>query len=207
MGGGKAARNEARRARQEEEARQKRVSEGTSLIRAQFAKNFDDPYYAKMLQQGKDYYGQNLEHDYKNSLKQLEAALWRSGLQSSGAGDVKRGEASKQLADAKLNIASMAQNQVNQRKQDVANAEGQTISQLQASADPASAAAQTSEMIRLNNTDPSWGAIPQFFTDLTANMATMADRDRYGGGVNRPSWFPSLGGGGGSRYTRNVGTG
>jgi hypothetical protein len=203
MGGGGASRAEARRAREAEEAREGRIKSGTANIRSMFAQQFGDKYYADMEKTANERYQPQLEDQFQTARKQLMAALARSGNLNSTVRLGREADLGERHKLGLTSIADMIRGAQTQRKQDVANAENIAVGQLQASADPAAAAAQASNLIGANSAMPAFQPLGQVFTDVTAGLATQADlerqgRNRYDVGVS--SWF-----GGPRRYTQTVG--
>lgn len=204
-GGSGEANRAARTARAEERARNEQIAFGTQQIRNLFAKQFDDSYFDKLRDVGTERYTPEVNDQYEMSLRDLRAALLRSGISNSTAAvDMQRGldeQRGKALQDIKSNVQGV----VNQRRQQIANAELQTIGQLQASGDASAAAEQARSMINLNTKPEAWSPLGQVFTDVTAGLATQAEleragRNRYNVGVS--NWFGSKPSG---RYTTNVG--
>lgn len=209
------ASKEARRAREAEDARERRIKMGTSDIRTRFGGAFDDKYYAGLEKDVKDFYTPQLQSQYEKGRMQLKYALARSGML--GASDVlgdspvrassiqtrREAEMAKQMALAGQTIEQRAIGMSNQRRQDVANAEQVALQQLHASADPAAAAAQAQNLIEINSKNPEFSPLGQVFTDFTAGLATQGDleregRNRYDFGVS--NWFPGT-----RRGYKNVG--
>jgi len=198
-----AASDAARDAKREEEARQERIKTGTSVIRHNFANSFNDDYYKKLEGLGYAAVQPEVNNQYNDSLRQLQAALTRNGLLGSSARDDMETRLEKQRVIANQKVTDSVRGQINSRKQDVANAEMAAIGQLQASADPMSAAAQAATLTAANTAAPRWSPLGQVFTDATAGLATQADLERAG--TNRYNLGVSNWGNNIRRYTSNVG--
>jgi hypothetical protein len=202
MGGG-AADKQAKFARQEELQRDARIGQGTVDIRSKFAKAFNDDYYKRFETAGTDYYKPQIDVQYQDSLRNLQAALARNGLLDSSARVQQEKRLSDQQETATKQVGQNIQNQINTRKADVANQESVAVGQLQASADPASAAAQASSLIKSQTALPGWSPLGQVFTDATAGLATQGDLERAN--QNRYNMGVSQWGNNARRYLQNVG--
>ena len=172
-----------------EQERQARIKKGTQTIRALFASQFHPAYYDKLNKAVLDSGNSQLDTQYADSLAKLKFALARTGNLRSSTRSTQEAKFGGRYDLARQQIAENARQLVQQRKQDVANAENVTVSQLQASADPAYAAAQSANLINANSSIPAYQPLGQIFTDLTATLATQADlertnRNRYG--ANNP---------------------
>ena len=205
MGGDKGARREARLAREAEEKREKRIKMGTADIRSRFGQAFGEDYYTGpegLETKAKAYYKPQLEDQYAEALKQLQFAMARTGLLNSGSRSMKEAKALKTFNEGEISIAERARGLSNQRRQDVASAEQGAVSQLQASADPAAAAAQASNLIAANSAMPEFQPLGQVFTDFTAGLATQGNLERQG--RNRYNVGISNVGNNLRRYTQNI---
>jgi hypothetical protein len=189
----------------EEERREERIKTGTQVIRHNFANSFNDDYYKKIEALGYKAVQPDVDRQYNDSMRQLQAALARNGLLGSTArGSLEaRLEGERKAAYGKVDDS--VRGSLNARRADVANAEMAAIGQLQASADPSSAAAQAATLTAANSAAPRWSPLGQVFTDVTAGLATQADLERnamnrYNLGIS--NWNPNV-----RRYASNIGGG
>lgn len=202
-GGAKAAKRQADEAAGEEKRRQNRVATGTSVIRHNFKQAFDGDYYKNLEKAGYDAVKPDVQSQYDGAMRQLQAALSRNGLMTSTARGEAEAKLDKQNVTANRMVDDSVRGSLNARKQDVANSEMAAIGQLQASADPMSAAAQAATLTEANYAAPRWSPLGQVFTDATAGLATQADLERQG--TNRYNFGVSNWGNNVRRYTQNVG--
>jgi hypothetical protein len=206
MFGDGGAKKEAKRARQEEEARQFRVKVGTNRTREDFAKAFDDKYYEDLMTKTKEAYLPGVERQFAEASKQLRASLLRAGLGNSQVAINKKEDADTAHADAINEVTQRGVGFQNERKKDVAYAENTVLNQLNQTADMGAAFANASAQIANNTKPPAMPMLGQVFTDLGAGLATQADLERYN--QNRYTVFGRIPGWNErNRYTRNVGGG
>ena len=193
----------AQQARDEELARQERIKTGTAVIQHNFANTFNDAYYKHLNALVYQAIQPDVDTQYNDSVRQLQAALTRNGLLGSTARGEMEARLDKQKTGAYMKVDDAVRGQLNQRKVDVANAQMSTIGQLQASGDPMSAAAQGAMLAAANTAAPRWSPLGQVFTDATAGLATQADLERqgtnyYNAGIT--NWGNNI-----RRYTQNIG--
>jgi DNA-binding protein Fis len=172
--------SDASRAKYEEQLRQQRIDLGTREIRELFADKFNSDYYQGIEKTARDLYEPQINDQYKLALNSLEAALSRSGLSSSTAGNQKRAEALEQKESATTKKRAMIQSILNQRKQGVMDAENSALAQLQDSANPFAAAQSASQLIKQQSQPEVYQPLGQIFTDFTAGLATQAELEREG---------------------------
>jgi hypothetical protein len=202
MGGGSAGR-EARRAREEEEARERRVQEGTQQVRQLFAENFNGDYYGGIRKAYEDYGRKEVQTQFDEARKQLEYALRRSGMYDSSFGFNKLAKADAELEKRKADITETAMGIEQQRRNEVLDSESAVLGQLASTANLGQANAQASQRIANLNQRPSFSPLGSVFQDFTAGLATQADLERQG--TNRYNLGVSNWGNNLTRYMRNVG--
>lgn len=192
----------AKSAQQIEEERQQRVQTGTRKVDEMFGDAFNDDYYAKLNQATLDFYRPQLADQYNSALKQLQFALARTGNLNSTARAIKESDLNKANLLNDQQIQEMARGTVNQRRQDVAGAQNTALAQLQSSADPAAAAAQSANLIKTNTAMPAYQPLGQVFQDATAGLATQAQLERQGNArynLGVSNWGNNL-----KRYVQNI---
>jgi hypothetical protein len=193
----------ASQARQQEMEREIRIAQGTKDIRKQFGDAFGDSYYKKFEDTAKAFYKPQLDQQYTDSLRNLQAALARNGLTDSSVRVDQEARLNRERATGDSQVGENIRNQMNERKSDVANQETIATGQLQTSADTGAAAAQASNLIRANSEFPGWSPLGQVFTDTSAFLANQGEAERSGNprynmGVSR--WGDNA-----RRYISNIG--
>jgi hypothetical protein len=206
MFGDGGAGREASRARNEELARQGRISRASDETRKKFQDVFSDDYYAQELEKFKGAYTPDITRQHAKAVQSMEAALRRAGLFNSSMAAQARGDSDEALANANNEVTQRGLAAQASRKQDVAGAENTVIGQLINTADMNAAMENAANAIRTNTSPTPTPMLGQIFTDLSAGIATQGDlernqQNRYNVFGRIPGWST----GGGSRYTRNVG--
>jgi hypothetical protein len=204
MFGDGGAGREARRARNEELARQGRIARASDTTRQKFRDVFSDDYYAQELAKFQAAYQPDITRQHAKAVQQMQAALMRAGLFDSSVAAQKSGESAEALANANYEVKQRGLAAQANRKQDVAAAENTVIGQLINTADQQAAFENAANAIRTNTSPTPTPMLGQIFTDLSAGLATQADlernnQNRYTVMGRIPGWGNS------SRYTRNVG--
>ena len=188
-GGAKEAKRAAEAAALAERQREERVRLGTLGIRSMFANQFTPAYYKGLETASLNSGNRQLDSQYADSLAKLKFSLARTGNLRASTRSTQEAQFGGRYDLARQQIAENARQLSNQRRGDVANAQNVAVTQLQASADPAAAAATASNLIQANSYVPQYQPLGQIFTDLTGTLATQADlertnRNRYG--ANNP---------------------
>ncbi len=205
MFGDGGAGREAQRARNEELARQGRITRASGETRQKFQDVFSDDYYAQELQKFQNAYTPEVNRQYKVATQNLQAALMRAGLFDSSVAAVKAGDAERAKLSADNEVTQRGLQAQANKKLDVAQAENTVIGQLVNTADQQAAFENAANAIRTQSSPQATPMLGQVFTDLSAGLATQADLERQGNARYNvfgriPGWST-----GGARYTRNVG--
>lgn len=141
MCGGKAPPkdNSGEIARQQEAARQERITQGRGAIDKAFA-GFDEPYYAKVSSDYNAYYRPQLASKYQRAMQDLTTQLAGQGNLSSSAGAQRFGELRQAFGENEASIANAATDAANNLRSQV-NAQKSNLYQTNNSAaDPSQAA-------------------------------------------------------------------
>lgn len=160
----------AKKARQEEEARQARIRAGMASIDDTFSA-FGPEYYDQRSDAYMTFALPQLDDQYAEARKQLTYALSRGGLLSSSAGAGKTADLQKQYDQQRLALASRAADLANQARRDVEDSRSTLISQLNATgnADAASQAAASRAMML--NQMPAFEPLGPIFQNVAAGIA------------------------------------
>lgn len=125
---------EAEAARLEEEARQKRIKEGTTKLDSMFSQ-FNDDFYGDRKSAYLDYYTPQLEDAYKQGQDELTYAYARNGTLNSTAAADKFAKLLKDYEANKGALASQADADVSNFRTRVANEKSSLAAQLNATGD------------------------------------------------------------------------
>ena len=148
MGGG--SDGGAQQAREDEQARQGRITQGRQKIEDTFS-SFNDDFYKRRQGEYEAFAKPQLETQFKDAQKELMYSLARSGNMASSEMGNQLGVLGreKNLAQAKVADAGLAY--ANQARQQVEQSRGDVLNQLMATSDPAVAASQANARAALAN--------------------------------------------------------
>lgn len=178
--GNKAAKQsqaQAAQARADEEARQARIREGTASIDQTFTQ-FDDDYFGGLRDSFVGYARPQLDEQMGDARKQLTFSLARSGNLDSST----RGEQSADLQktyDLNLqDITDQGREFETTARNNVEQARGDLVSQLQLTGDNTGAANAALSRAKALSTPPPFSPIGQLFQDSTAMLSQQAAFER-----------------------------
>ena len=194
-GGGKnAASKEATLARQEEEARQARIREGTTSINDTFSQ-FGDPFFDGISQSYVDFARPQVDKDYNAAKEKLTYALARNGTLDSSMRSKQFGDLQGQYDENIQDITDQGRGYATEARNNVENARADLISMLQATGDAQGAASAATSRAATLATPPSYSPLGQLFTDFTAGLSQQAALERaeaYTNGAVRPRYNTGL---------------
>lgn len=166
-------------ARQDEQARQGRISSGMDSIDQTFSK-FDDNYFNDYFNKAMDMAKPNITKQFTDANEQTLFGLARDGnLQSSAAAKM-YGNVSDRKNDALLNASNTANNDKNALRSEISGQRGQLVNQLQATADPGAAAAGAISEAAASSRPPTYSPITNIFSDLTSQFAANEQARAFG---------------------------
>jgi hypothetical protein len=131
--------NSAQIARDQENARQARITEGTGKINQQFSQ-FDDPYFQGIQQSALDFYNPDVNRQATDAREALTKNLARSGNLSGSVGATQFGDLDRSIAEQQAGIADRARNISLDARGQVDQNRSNLLSQLSSTADPYAAA-------------------------------------------------------------------
>lgn len=177
-GGGKnAAKREAQRARADEEARQRRIREGTASINSTFGK-FDDNFYGDIRDSFVDFARPQVDDQFRKASEQGTFQLARSGtLDSSIRGD-QTADLKKQYDISLQDIADKARGYETEARNNVERGRGDLISMLQVTGDATGAANSALSRAATLATPPAYSPLGQLFQDGTAMLGQQMAAER-----------------------------
>lgn len=193
--GKKSGGNEAAKAREEEQARQQRIRQGTENVNKTLDGQFNDDFFNKRQQSYLDYSTPQLEDQHDKANKELTFSLARSGnLDSSVRGD-KLGELQKLFDTNKQQIADKALAYKTQAQTSVEDARANLIATLNATGDAEGAANSALSRSSALAAPDAYSPLGQLFTDFTAGLGTQAAQERAAaasGGSYKPRYDTGL---------------
>lgn len=175
-------------ARQMEEQRQARIQTGLGQINKTFDQ-FNPAFYEQRKQ---DYINYAMPQFYKqlgNTQRQTFYGLANRGLAGSGAADTAASNLGYEANVQKQGIADTAIQQAAQMRRDVEGQRSQLVAQLQASADPTSAAQQAIASAGAFSAPSPMAPIGNLFGNFAQMYANQQLANAYGG-----SYSPRYGG-------------
>lgn len=192
--GGKSGGNEAALARQEEQARQQRIREGTARINTIFDGQFNDDFFGKQQQNYIDYAMPQVNQQRDKAGKELVFAMDRAGqLEGSARADL-AGELQKRYDLQNQKVRDDALNYGTQSRTQVENARSDLVSMLNATGDAEGAASSALARSAALSQPAAYNPLTSLFADFTSALGTQAAAERafaYGGGP-RPTFNTGL---------------
>lgn len=152
--------------RQQEEARQARISQGRSAIDQQFDGSFNQPFFDTYRQSYLDFYNPQADKQYNDTKEKLTFNLARSGNLQSSAGADKFGSLDERYGDQKVQLANQADNAVADLRGRVEQQRGDLYGINSSAADPSSAAARATMAAANLRTPPTFSPLGAVFADL-----------------------------------------
>ena len=189
MGSNNSSDRYAKEQRQVENARQRRIDKGTKDLKTMFDDQFNRDFYSRQQDAYMDFYKPQMEDQYAKQQEQLLYALSRTGNTQSSVRGEKFADLQQQMDMNRQQLLGNATGATNKKRGQVFDSYQSALSQLQASADPAAAAASAANMSGILNAPQQWEPLGQIFTDVTAGMATQADLERRGKARYNTGWF------------------
>lgn len=165
--------NSAEIARQQEAARQGRITQGQQGIDSAFA-GFNDDFYNNYNTQYADYYNPQLDDQYKDAVKRLTLQLAQTGNLTGSVGANQLADLQKYYDTQKLAITNRGTEATNQLRSSIDAKKSQLYSDNRAAADPgAASAAATSAVQFLQPAAPS-SPLAAVFGDFFSNLGNVA---------------------------------
>jgi hypothetical protein len=187
MGGGKGGGDEAKLAREEEQARQGRIREGTTNVNSIFDSQFNDDFFGERKDAYIDYANPQLEDQRGKTEKELTFALDRAGLLDSSVRGEKAAELQQLYDINKQKIADEALGYQSQAKNSVEDARSNLVATLNATGDAQGAANSALARASVLSQPAAFSPLTNLFADFTAGLGTQAALERanyYSGGAS-----------------------
>lgn len=133
--------NSAEIARQQEAARQQRITEGQGKIDSAFA-GFDDQFFSNFQNDYLNYYTPQMQDQFADANRQLTLSLASAGGLTSSAGLRRQDELQRAFQQRSAELANTAATEANRRRAEVESARTDLLSLNRAAADPSQVSAQ-----------------------------------------------------------------
>lgn len=157
--------NSAEIARQQEEARQAKITQGKSSIDQAFSQ-FDDPFYQNISKSYTDYYEPQVQDQYKQALDKLTYNLGRQGVLQSTTANDQFSKLEDKLKQTETDIGSKATDTASQQKANVQAQLNDLYSLNTSSADPSLVSSRAAAASTGLRTVPSFSPIGDIFAGL-----------------------------------------
>lgn len=197
MGGGKGGGGggqEAELARQEEQARQARIREGTSRINSTFDQQFTEDFYNQQRDRYVNYAMPQVVEQKGKAGNELLFAMDRAGQTEGSARADLAGELEKRFELQGQKVRDDALNMTNQTRSATESARADLIAMLNATGDAQGAAQSAIARAAALSQPQGFSPIGNLFADFTSALGTQAAAERafaYGGGP-RPTYNTGL---------------
>lgn len=175
--GKNAAANEAKRARQDEEARQGRIREGTASINTKF-EQFDNNYFDNLGKSYTEFARPQLDQQFGDAREKLTFALARNGTLDSSMRSEQNADVQREYDKNLLDITDKGREYQTTARNNVENARGDLISMLQVTGDAQGASNAALSRAQTLSAPPAYSPLGQLFTDFTSGLAQQAAFER-----------------------------
>jgi hypothetical protein len=185
--------NEARRAREEEQARQARIREGTARIGGIFGEQFTPEYFDRQRDNYVAYATPQLEDQRADANKEMVFALDRGGQLSGSSRASLAGELQKKYELQRQKVADDALNYRTQAMNNVEGARTDLINTLNATGDAEGAATSAIARASALSQPANYSPITNLFADFTGALGTQAAAERaHTYGAPKPTYNTGL---------------
>ena len=158
-------------ARQEEQAREKRIADGKQKIDQAFSV-FDPAYYDKFQQDYLGYYNPQVDKQFTDARKGLRYNLVRAGIDDGTPGQKAFGDLTKSYADRRTDLAANAIDATNKVRGQVEQNKNTLYAQNTASADPSLSSIQALSAAGSLQSPPAYSPLGDLFSGLVNSGAS-----------------------------------
>lgn len=165
--------NSAEVSRQAEEARQRRIAQGRSVIDQEF-QPFNDDFFNQYKDDYLDYYDPQLEKQYGDANRQLTLNLARQGVLASTHANRRTGDLQEYYDAQRTGITNRALNAANELRSNVDLRKSQLYSDNRAAADPGNAASMAASAAQSLQPSMPTSPLANAFSDFFNNAGNAA---------------------------------
>lgn len=170
---------DARKAREAEEARQGRIRAGTAAIETQFGQ-FDDGFFKGYRDRHLDYLNPQLDRQFGDARDQLTFSLARAGTLNSTVAGERQARLQSAYDNEKASILAQAEGAATDLRGQVENEKSSLVSLLNATGDSERASNEAlSRTQQLFRRQPTVSTLPDLFAGVAGGVGA------YQGGVNQ----------------------
>ena len=171
--------NSAQIAREQEEQRRARITEGTASIDSAFA-GFDDSFFGGIEQSANDFFNPQIDRQFDRTRETLIKNLARQGNLNASTGARQLADLDTAGQEQRATFADKSRGFATSSRADVENNRANLLRQLQASADPSAAAATSAAQAQILSAPPTFSPIGDLFTQFANNAAVQIGAARRG---------------------------
>ena len=157
--------NSARLAREAEEKRQGKITEGTNSINSAFA-GFDDDFFSGIEQDANNFFNPQIDRQFDKTREGLIKNLARQGNLNASTGATQLGDLDRAGQEQRVTFSDRARGIASGVRGDVESNRAQLLAQLTASANPAAAAATSAAAARQLSEPQQFSAIGDLFSQF-----------------------------------------
>ena len=183
--------NSAQIAREAEEKRRARITEGTAAIDSQFSQ-FDDSFFGGIEQSANDFFNPQIDRQFDRTRETLIKNLARQGNLNASTGARQLADLDTAGQEQRATFADKSRGFATSSRADVENNRAELLRQLQASADPSAAAATSAAQAQLHSAPPTFSPIGDLFTRFGRNAEVQIENARRGFDNPASLIFPGL---------------
>lgn len=181
--------SEVAQAREDEQARQQRIREGTGKISELFDSQFNDDFYTGRQDSFVNYAMPQLSDQHNDAVKQLTFALARRGALDSSSRAAQEAELERRRALLETEVKSKGADYANTARANVEGARSDLINTLNVTGDVEGAVQGSQARAAVLSQTPGYSPLVSLFADFTSGLGQQAAAERafsYGAGP-RPS--------------------
>lgn len=178
MGGGGGSNKEAKRAREAEEARQRKIRGGVKRVDRIFDKQFTPDFYGQQEQAYKDYAVPQLDKQHEDAGEELGFDLARRGVSQSSIRANKEADLGELYDLNRQGITDKAREFGTTARSNVEDARNDLVLTLQSTADAEGAAKSALSRADALSRPPAYSPLEDAFLSFTSGLATQADLER-----------------------------
>jgi hypothetical protein len=167
----KASKKEAKRIREQEEERQRRIDAGMSGIESAFS-GFDDNFFNQRASAFSDFATPQLQDQFSDARENLIFALSRGGKLDSSTAAEKFGDLNQRLTEGQQDIANKGLDFANTARSGVEDARAGIVSQLFATEDADSAVSAALNRSKALTAPPAFSSLGNYFQNISAGLAS-----------------------------------
>lgn len=168
----------AAQARADEAARQERIKQGTASIDKNFS-GFNDAFFDSRARAYTNFANPQLADQYARTQQNLTYNLARQGLTASSEAARNAGELQRQYNDNRAMIAAKGMDAANEARQQIEQNRSELLAQLNATSDPAAAAASAVNRADILSRQQSFSPLGQLFANTTGLLGGAATAGYY----------------------------